>query len=493
MEKVSPAAAGVSPQAVLDTLDALERAGVEMHSFMLMRHGKVCAKGWWQPFAPEYKHIMFSFSKSFTSTAIGFAEQEGLLSLDEKLADIFADALPENPSENLKKAEIKHLLSMSCGHETEVDIFSGSGNMASDFMAQPFVYEPGTHFMYNTAGTNMLCAILKLKSGKNLAEFLKPRLFEPLGMSDDLTCFTLPEGIEAGGFGFSMRTEDMARFIQFVSNKGEWEGKRLLNSGWFDRASAKQVENGDGTTDWGMGYGYQFWRCEPEGVFRGDGAYGQYGIVFTEQDAALAITSAELNMQACLDAIWTHLLPGFKDSPITGEAKAEQALEYRLKHLSLPVIPGFQATESQEALNGSVFIPDSQYHSFTAIIGGAGCTATKYPVPQDDSLKSISFIFKDGKAYLECRQHSGIYALELGIQGAYAITDVNGVPFAVNACWRSDKKLEALIRNLNTASGRQAVFEFDADKLKLTLDYTPPFGSGLADTDFSEVKFTKAN
>ncbi|MDR1560518.1 MAG: beta-lactamase family protein [Clostridiales bacterium] len=491
MERVTPASAGVSPRAVLGMLDALRRAGVETHSFMLTRRGKVCAEGWWKPFAPEYKHIMFSFSKSFTSTAIGFAEQEGLLSLDEKLADIFADALPENPGENLRKAEIKHLLTMTCGHEVKTDVLSPTDNMAADFMARPFVYEPGTHFSYNTAGTNMLCDILKRKIGKNLTEFLKPRLFEPLGMSDDIGCFTLPGGIEAGGFGYSIRTEDMARFIEFVANKGKLGEKQLLNADWFDRATAKQVENGDGTTDWGVGYGYQFWRCKPEGVYRGDGAYGQYGIVFPAYDATLVITSAELIMQDCLDAVWTHLLPGFNDFPVTGEEEAEQELSYRLKHLSLPVMPGFQLTEARDALNGSVFIPDKQYHSFTTIIGGAGCVATRYPVPLDDFLKSISFIFKDGKGYLECRQNSGVYALDLGLQGDYAVTDVNGVPFAVNSCWRSDKKLEVLIRNLNAASGRRADFEFEENKLKLNLDWTPPIGPGLAGTDYTEVTFSK--
>jgi len=493
MERISPCSAGVSPKALLNTLDALERAGVEMHGFMLMRRGKVCAEGWWKPYSPAYKHIMFSFSKSFTSTAIGFAEQEGSLSLDEKLTDIFPEAVPANPGVNLLKANIEHLLTMSVGHASEMDIFGADAPFPGGFLAHPFEYEPGTHFLYNTAGTNLLCAILKRKTGKNLTEYLRPRLFEPLGMSADIACFTLPDGTEAGGFGFSMTTEDMAKFTQFVADKGMCDGKRLLSAGWFERATAKHVENGDGGGDHAVGYGYQFWRCKPEGVFRGDGAYGQYGIVFTKQDAALAIMSAEIDMQACLDSIWDNLLPGLKDAPVTGEEEAEKELYWRLKHLSLEAMPGFRLAERQEAVNGRVYVPEGQYHSFAAIVGGAGCTAATYPIPMDDRLKSITFIFKGDKGFLECRQDSGVYTLELGLDGAYAVTETYGAPYAVNACWRSDNKLEMLIRNLNAATGRKALFEFAGDTLKLTLDWTPPVGPGLAGTDYTEVVFKNGN
>jgi len=110
-------------------------------------------------------------------------------------------------------------------------------------------------------------------------------------------------------------------------------------------------------------------------------------------------------------------------------------------------------------------------------------------VPEDDRLQSVSFRFKDNKGFLECRQESGTYALELGLSGAYAVTDVNGVPFAMNACWRSEDKLEMYIRNLNAASGRKAVFEFHGNEMRLSLDWTPPVGPGLAGTDFTEALF----
>ena len=233
-QRVTPESVGIPSGAILDMLDQLYREGIEMHAFKLLRHGKVCAEGSWAPYTPETQHILFSFSKSFTSTAIGFAVQEGIISLDERLIDIFPEKSPENPSENLKKCQVRHLLMMGCGHETEISWTNGGdGDWVSQFLHHPFVYEPGTHFMYNTAGTNMLCAILKKKTGLDMTEFLKPRLFEPLGMGE-IHCVKMLGDIEMGGAGMSVTIEEMARFVQFVANRGSWEGRQLLNPEWFD-------------------------------------------------------------------------------------------------------------------------------------------------------------------------------------------------------------------------------------------------------------------
>ncbi len=180
LQHVTPESVGIPSAAVTAMLEELYAQGIEMHSFMLLRHGKVCAEGAWKPYAMDEPHIMFSFSKSLTSTAIGFAVQEGILSLDDRLVELFPDKIPENPSENLQKCCVKHLLMMGCGHETEIAWGPNQENdWIADFLSHPFVYEPGTHFLYNTAGTNMLCAILQKKTGLSLTEFLKPRLFGP--------------------------------------------------------------------------------------------------------------------------------------------------------------------------------------------------------------------------------------------------------------------------------------------------------------------------
>ncbi|MBW7461807.1 serine hydrolase, partial [Paenibacillus sepulcri] len=151
-------------------------------------------------------------------------------------------------------------------------------------LAAPVEHEPGTHFVYNSGATYMLSAILQKVTGQTLLEYLQPRLIEPLGIKG-AAWDVCPRGINVGGWGLNVTTEDIARFGQLYLQKGMWNGQRLLTEEWIAEATSSQISNGDGgVNDWAQGYGYQFWRCR-HGVYRGDGAFGQFCIVMPEQDA----------------------------------------------------------------------------------------------------------------------------------------------------------------------------------------------------------------
>lgn len=270
---------------------------------------------------------MFSFSKTLTAIAIGFAEQEGILSLDEKLVDFFSDECPAQISENLARADIRSLLTMSCGHETESPLRE-SADWIRAFLAHEFKYTPGAMFQYNTLGTNMLAAILYRKTGCSLTQYLKPRLFDPLGMTDAF-CSVMPDGvIQRGGSGFRLTLEDMMRFTQFFLQKGKWDGVQLLGEEWSARASAAQIgtvnpvfTNHD--SNWRLGYGYQMRRCIPDGVYRADGAYGQFGIVIPDKDAVIVINSASTYPDDLLNIAWDTLLKGMADDPLPEDPQAQ--------------------------------------------------------------------------------------------------------------------------------------------------------------------------
>lgn len=491
-ERVSPESLGIRSQGILDMLDELYREGIEMHSFALLRHGKLAAEGYWKPYAPGVQHIMFSFSKSLTSTAIGFAEQEGVLSLDERLIDIFPEKAPKDPSENLQKATIRHLLMMGCGHESEIEwIGSGDPDWIKLFLHHDFKYEPGTHFLYNTAGTNLLSAILTRKTGQTLTEFLRPRLIEPLGLSD-IRCHPMPDGTEMGGAGYSLTLEDMARFTQFVANQGQWEGKQLLRKEWFEQATRKQIENRGagwgGDPDWQQGYCFQFWRCEPEGVFRGDGAFGQYGVVMTKQDAVLVIQSASLKLQAVLTAAWNNLLPAMADAPLPEDPAAVKALQDRLDSLELNPMLSVRNPGAEESLHAAVFLPDAaSLPSFTDIIGGIGRFT-----PDGGSLVSLGFRFDQQGGALLVKEKDPEYAIDLGLNSHFAVTEIGGVPYGANGRWRAKDKLEVEIRSTRCAGGKRFVFQFSGDKMTLNADCTMPEADGLSDPLTPEMTFTLA-
>jgi CubicO group peptidase (beta-lactamase class C family) len=186
-----------------------------MHSVMVVRHGAVIAEGWWAPYNAESRHTMYSLSKSFTSTAVGLAAAEGKLSIDDTLVSIFADEAPESPSTNLKGMRIRDLLSMSTGHhDADIARFNYSpdeGTATKAFLALPVSHKPGTHFVYNTPASFMLSAAVQKKTGTPILDYLRPRLFEPLGIESPVW-ETNKQGINLGGFGLHLRTEDIAKF-----------------------------------------------------------------------------------------------------------------------------------------------------------------------------------------------------------------------------------------------------------------------------------------
>ncbi len=328
-----PEAQGISSSAILAFIESADKNIESLHSFMLLRHGHVVAAGWWSPYNAESPHALYSLSKSFTSTAVGLAIAEGKLSVDDLVLKFFRDEAPAEPSKNLKAMRVSDLLRMSTGHQDEPKR-TRKAPWTKTFLAQPVPFKPGTHFLYNTSATYVLSAIVQKATGMTLLDYLKPRLFEPLGIEHP-TWETSPQGISTGGFGLSIRTEDIARFGQLYLQKGNWNGKQLVPVAWVDAATAHQTSNGSSPdSDWDQGYGYQFWRSR-HGAYRGDGAFGQYCIVMPEQDAVIAITSGVKDMQAVLNLVWDKLLPAMTPDPLATDLESHKKLELALAGLSI--------------------------------------------------------------------------------------------------------------------------------------------------------------
>src|SRR5262245_45849132 len=333
LPRSSPETQGVSSPAVLAFVEAADKDIDSLHSFMLVRRGHVVAEGWWAPYSAEPPHMLFSLSKSFTSTAVGMAAAEGKLSIDDPVLKFFPDDAPADPPSNLKAMRLSDLLRMSTGHQSEPPRRS-TEPWAKTFLAHPVPFKPGTHFLYNTSATYMLSAAVQKATGQTVLDYLKPRLFDPLGIEKP-TWETSPQGVTAGGYGLSVRTEDIARFGQLYLQKGKWQGRQLVPEAWVEAATARQTSNGSSPgSDWDQGYGYQFWRCR-HGAYRGDGAFGQFCVVLPEQDAVIAITSGVRDMQAVLNLVWDKLLPALKPSPLAPDDEARTKLERTLKGLSL--------------------------------------------------------------------------------------------------------------------------------------------------------------
>ncbi|MSR58828.1 MAG: class C beta-lactamase-related serine hydrolase [Planctomycetaceae bacterium] len=354
LPRSSPEEQGVSSAALLEFVDSADRDITGMNSFMLVRHGHVVAEGWWSPYSAASRHELYSLSKSFTSTAVGLAIAEGKLSLDDDVLKFFPDDAPAEPDAKLKAMRVRDLLAMSTGHDAERRLAGSDQPWTKTFLAQIVPHKPGTHFMYNTSATYMLSAIVQRQTGMTVADYLRPRLFDPLGIENP-TWGTSPQGVTLGGYGLSIRTEDIARFGQLYLQKGKWQDKQLVPAAWVEAATARQTSTGSNpNSDWDQGYGYQFWRSR-KGAYRGDGAFGQYCIVLPEQDAVVAITSGVKDMQAVLNLVWDKLLPALGPAALAAKPRDRVNLLSRLSGLKLATVSGEPTSALAAEISGMRF------------------------------------------------------------------------------------------------------------------------------------------
>jgi CubicO group peptidase (beta-lactamase class C family) len=389
--------------AFLDALDALDGGAVsEPHGFLLLRHGHVIAEGWWAPFAPDRIQQLYSLSKSFTSTAAGLACAEGLLDLDAPVISYFPELDAEITDPRSRSILVRHIASMSTGHTSEQwdrAVALDPEEPVRGFLLDPPDGTPGVTFAYNQSATHTLGAIIQRQAGQTLVQYLRPRLFDPLGIGD-VFWWQLPEGRDLGFSALHATTEAVARLGQLYLQGGVWEGERLLPAEWVAEATRSHVDNAAGhddpeSDDWAQGYGFQFWMARHG--YRGDGAFGQYCVILPEQDVVLAMTTESRDMQAVLDAAWTHLLPAFDGE---GSAEADAALAQRLTGLQLPFpeepdaadIPEREFTVARSALQRLQRI--SLTRQSVTVHEDTGATTTlplipgSWPVPTEQHLSA---------------------------------------------------------------------------------------------------------
>jgi CubicO group peptidase (beta-lactamase class C family) len=336
-------AQGVPSGTVAAFVDAAEAQGLELHGFVLLRCGAVVAEGYWEPYRAASPHMLFSLAKSVTASAVGLLVDEGRLSLDDRVLDVFADQAPAEAGDNLRRMRLRHLLTMTTGHEADPtrQMRLSGRSWTGVFLAQPVVHAPGARFLYSDAAGYMLSALAQRVGGQRLVDYLGPRLFGPLGIGSP-SWETSPEGVDVGGWGLSMTTADVARFGQLHLQGGVWGGRRLLPEAWVAGATARRVPSGPpgvpAEPDYLQGYGYQFWRCR-HGAYRAEGAFGQLCVVMPEQEAVLALTAGVRlsDSQHLLDLVWRHLVPAMASGPPCGSGAGA---------------PGLRATPSRAGRSG---------------------------------------------------------------------------------------------------------------------------------------------
>jgi CubicO group peptidase (beta-lactamase class C family) len=467
LSRSTPETEGVDSAGLQKFVEALEARVDAVHSVMIVRHGKVVAEGFWGPYQASDPHVMYSVTKSFTSTAVGFAAREKLLSLNDTVLSFFPDRAPQKPAERMKEMRIRDLLRMSTGHakDPSPDVKAvKDGGWVKAFLASNVEDKPGTHFLYNSAGSYVLGAIVQKVSGTTLEEFLRPRLFEPLGLEAPLWGKS-PEGVNLGDGGISLHTEDLAKFGQLYLQKGVWNGKRLLSEEWVEAATSLQTSSGGNPdSNWDAGYGYQFWRNKVTG-YRADGAFGQFSMVLPKYDAVVAMTSGTSNMAAVMDAVWDTLLPALRDKALPPNPAAHGRLKAKLAALQLPVQAGNPSSPRSAAVSGKRYrFPDSELGIRVAGVSFSGDTPR------------IQFEDGDGKHDIACGFGHWVRGRTFYQKRIANQSDTSEQGIAGSCGWADDNTFVAKLVFHQTPYTMTHRFLFDGDKLSIDTQHNVRWG-----------------
>ena len=474
----NPEAEGVSSAGILHFIEVAEKSKNELHSFIFLRHGKVIAEGWWDPYKASLKQSLYSTSKTFISTAVGFAVNENRLKLSDKVISFFPNDLPDSITPFLSELTVKDLLIMSIGQDPESTFYVASkfNNWVKGFLAFHIVHKPGTVFLYNSLGSFMLSAIVQKVTGQKVVDYLRPRLFDPLGISG-MDWEENLMSINTGGWGLRLKTEDMAKVGQLYLQKGNWNGKQILPAAWIEEATTAKIfrspqlaQSEKDSSDWEQGYGYQIWRCR-HNAYRADGAYGQYIIVFPELDAVLAIQSETPDMQDELNMVWDYLLPSIKKGKLPDDQKSLSALRAKLSTIAIkPQSGSFSAFTSNKNTNKTFILEPNDYHIGSVVI------------EIKDSL--CHFIINTGADVFNLNYGAGYWktgqtnmagpALFSFSRENYALLQ----PFKVlgSFYWKDEQTLVMVMHYIESPHSETITCHFDGKNLTMEIEYSPDFG-----------------
>ncbi len=467
LPRSTPESEGVSSSGIIDFLNAVDTAGmVELHSFMFLRHGKVIAEGWWKPYGPDYKHLLYSASKTFTATGVGLAVSENRLKLTDKVTSFFPYSLPDTVSDYMKELTVQNLLTMSVGQDPEPRSMGNTGDWINTFLSTKPIHKPGTIFMYNNMATFMLSAIIQQVTGQTLFEYLQPRIFKPLGIRGidwDLN----PQGINLGMIGLRLHSEDLAKFGQLLLQQGVWNKKQLIPKEWVKEATSFKIETHSPTnkvtkekSDWSQGYCYQMWRGRNNTV-RVDGMAGQFVILIPDKDAVIVLTANARNTQHELDLVHNYLIPAIK-SNTTLLANQDSYNELMKKQselcLKLPE-PFLTKSEFETRISGKEFLMDENDYNVQSVYFGFSsedCTFALKRNNQISILKAGSGSWRTTKSSLTSLLAPSRNISSKSVDANYTVPQAL-IPAAVVYTWTDDSTLELTARFIEESLGAQTI------------------------------------
>lgn len=472
---VTPESVGVKSSVLKAFIDEINEKKLGLQSFTVVRHDKVCAQGFFKPYAKEYPHVLYSMSKSVTSTAVGFAISEGLLSLDDKVCDFF----PEYPSAKMppnNKITVRMLLTMRSDKLVPLTDEKGGKDWVKQFFDSVFLLPPDSKFNYLSENTYMLSAIITKVTGMSMVDYLYPRMFEPLGIEKPFWEAD-GKGINSAGWGLYMKSEDLAKFFLPYIHNGKWiDGTQLVPAQWVKLATSKHTDSvHDGYIDNMCGYGFQFWRNPVANSYRADGLFGQRCFMFPEYDALVVLNCGESEDYKVMKVFWKYFPECFNNDPFEENEHDYNELLETIDNCHVEDLPATPRNfEKEKQISGrKIAVKTNKYCSVISI----SILNMLYNKP--GNINEMRFDFDDNGFDFTWKEKDEYNTIKVGMNGEYGVSemhlgDLNYHAYS-KAAWQEDGSLKLWIRPIETAHVRKFTFSFEGDSVKVKNEMSPTF------------------
>lgn len=482
-----PEEVGVPSESVRAFVESLENAGFRYHSLYIMRSGKVAAECHRYPFSADMPHILYSISKSVTACAVGLAIEEGYLTLDTSIAEVFPEYVPQNDAEAFAEIKVRNLLNMTSGKFPSYIANKTKGDWIRQYADSKWIAKPGEKFKYVNENPYMLCAMLRRLTGMTVTEYLTPRLWEPLGVKTPYW-ETDETGTESGGWGLFLTPESFAKFILMIHQRGRFGDKQIIPAAFLDEATSFQTSTGEEGEHARPGYGYCFW-VKNENEYLGCGVFGQIGYSIKDKDLAIVTVSGDAHTQHIYSAI--DALAATVDAPTLPAPQTSDLPEF-LNSRAIDVLPqALLRSPLEETIQDKIL-----WFSKTLSANLVGFPPSVLPVvavymtkDRAGNMDRFQFRFCGDYALFQWREGDETCCVRLGMDGRYRVSRITlaGTGYTIYAAgfWTDEDTLEVWIRPVESIGIRYLTFLFHGKKVILTTRSDPSLAEVLEDVRFT--------
>lgn len=472
-ERITPEQAGISSKRITKFIKALENRGASTHGLLFMRNGKIFTEAYWSPFHKDFAHRMYSQTKSFVGVAIGLLEEEGKLRLEDKIATYFPDKIDGELPAYLNEQTIREMLLMTTVGTPYSWFLAGDPDRTHLYFNNERKTHPsGTLWRYDSAGSQVLSALVEKLSGKSLLDYLKEKLFNEMGCFQTAEILKAPNGDSWGDSAMVCTLRDMASFGQLVMNYGVWNGKRLMNERYLREATSKLVDNTETAhySAYHQGYGYQIWRvCGNGFAFVGMGdqltvCYPEKGLLFacvSDNQGANNLIRENIFMN-----LEDMLVEEIRDESLPENKDAQIELETLIANLKLRSLQGMPDSVFREELNGKEYVCEEN---------PMGITKLSF-VFCDEKTGEFRYTNAQGDKRLAFGVNHNVFGKfpQFGYSDEYGATlTTNGFLYddAVSFAWLEEKKLRLFIQIVDRYFGNLSItFSFKGEEVYATFE-----------------------